>query len=33
MQQITFTGTRERGGNTVMSFIIEETKETILKFS
>ena len=37
IQQITFTGNLKRGedinGNTIMFFIIEETKETILDFS
>ena len=33
MQQINFTGNLDRAGNTVMFFIIEETKETIKHFS
>ena len=32
-QQINFTGNLDWDGNTTMSFIIEEAKETILDFS
>ena len=32
IQQINFTGKLDRGGQTTMYFIIEETKETILEF-
>ena len=32
IQQINFTGNIDRGGQTTMYFIIEETKETILDF-
>ena len=33
IRQINFTGNLDRGGQTAMFFIIEETKETILDFS
>ena len=33
IQQVNFTGNLEKGGNTTVLFIIEETKETILNFS
>ena len=33
IQQINFTANLDRGGNTTMFFIIEETKETTLDFS
>ena len=33
IQQINFTATLDRDGNTTMFFIIEEAKETILDFS
>ena len=33
IQQISFTASIERDGNTTIFFIIEETKETILDFS
>ena len=33
IQQINFTANLDRDGNTVMFFIIEEAKETILDFS
>ena len=33
IQQINFTGTLDCLGNTTMSFIIEEAKETVLGFS
>ena len=33
IQQINFTGNLEQNGNTIMPFIIEEAKETILDFS
>ena len=33
IQQINFTATLNREGNTTMFFIIEEAKETILDFS
>ena len=33
MQQINFTGNLVEDGNTTMSFVIEEGKETILDFS
>ena len=32
IQKINFTGNLERDGNTTMSFIIEEAKETIFDF-
>ena len=32
-QQINFTGSLERDGNTTMFFVIKEAKETILDFS
>ena len=31
--QISFTGNQDQDGNTAMSFIIEEARETILEFS
>ena len=33
IQQINFTANLDRGGNTTMFFITEDTKETILDFS
>ena len=33
IQQISFTVTLDRAGNTIMFFIIEEAKETVLDFS
>ena len=33
IQQVNFTENLERNGNTTMSFIIKEAKETILDFS
>ena len=33
IQQISFTATLDRRGNTAMFFIIEEAKETVLNFS
>ena len=33
IQQINFTISLDRVGNTTMFFIIEETKETVLEFS
>ena len=33
IQQINFTANLDRDGNTTMSFIIEELKETVLDFS
>ena len=33
IQQINFTANLDRNGNTTMFFIIEEAKETVLKFS
>ena len=33
IQQINFTGNLDREGNTIMIFIIEEAKDTILNFS
>ena len=33
IQQINFTANLDRDGNTAMSFIIEELKETVLDFS
>ena len=33
IQQINFTGNLDRAGNTTVSFILEEAKETILDFS
>ena len=33
IQQINFTANLDRDGNTTMFFIIEEAKETVLKFS
>ena len=33
IQQINFTANLDRNGNTAMFFIIEEAKETVLKFS
>ena len=33
MQQINFTGNLDRAGDSTMSFIIEEAKETVLDFS
>ena len=33
IQQINFTADLDRAGNTTMSFIIEEAKETVLDFS
>ena len=33
IQQINFTGSLDRAGQTAMYFIIEEAKETILDFS
>ena len=33
IQQINFTANLDRDGNTTMFFIIEEAKETALKFS
>ena len=33
LQQINFTADLDRAGNTTMSFIIEEAKETVLDFS
>ena len=32
-QQINFTGSLDRAGNTTLSFIIKEAKETVLDFS
>ena len=32
IQQINFTGNLDRAGNTTVSFILEEAKETILDF-
>ena len=32
-QQINFTANLDRDGNTIMFFIIEEAKETVLDFS
>ena len=33
IQQINFTGNLDRAGNTIVYFILEEAKETILDFS
>ena len=33
IQQINFTANLDRVGNTTMSFIIEEAKETVIEFS
>ena len=33
IQQINFTANLDRGGNTTMFFVTEDTKETILDFS
>ena len=33
IQQINFTANSDRAGNTIMFFIIEEAKETVLDFS
>ena len=33
IQQINFTANLDRAGDTTMSFIIEEAKETVLDFS
>ena len=33
IQQINFTANLDRAGNTIMFFIIEEAKETVLDFS
>ena len=33
IQQINFTANLDKEGNTTMSFIIEEAKETVLDFS
>ena len=33
IQQINFTASLDRNGNTTMFFIIEETKETVVNFS
>ena len=33
IQQINFTANLDRGGNTTMFFVSEDTKETILDFS
>ena len=33
IQQISFTANLDRAGNTIMFFIIEEAKETVLDFS
>ena len=33
IQQVNFNGNLDRGGQTLMLFIIEEAKETILDFS
>ena len=33
IQQINFTANLDRAGNTTMSFIIEQTDETVLDFS
>ena len=33
IQQINITGNLDRAGNTLMFFIVEEAKETILDFS
>ena len=33
IQQINFTGDLDKAGNTIIFFIIEEAKETVLDFS